>query len=56
MEFFGYQPRVVKSARLGKPAARNHARLLLVTLGSPEEVNALVGEARCLREANDEYV
>jgi hypothetical protein len=55
-EFLDRRPRVTKSVRLGKPSRSTNNRLLLVTLGSVEEASALLGEARRLREADDEYV
>ena len=56
VEFLTYKPRVIKSTRLGKPSKSTNQRLLLVTLGSGEEVNAVMAEARLLRDADNEYV
>ena len=54
--FLDYEPRVVRSVRVGKPSKDTNIRLLIVTLNSATEVEDLLREAIRLRDADDDYV
>ena len=56
MDYLSSKPRVIKSVRLGQSSVKTNTRLLLVTLDSVDEVNRILGVAKRLRDARDDYV